>query len=264
MLEAAKLACSQRSLTSSPWCCRRRWKAGCIWPPPTTVQLEKLASLGRLAAGVLHDLNNPLTAIMAYTDFLSRKLQRDGAERTDLQRLVSIQEAAERIQRLSRELIHYARPDNPHLPLDLHVVIDRALAFCSDGLNDGEVAVERHFGQLPPIRGVEAALTQVFVNLVTNACHAMEAQGGALRISTANRGEVVHVAVADDGAGIDEQHMGRIFDAYFSTKPRNVGFGLGLSIVRRVVREHGGRVRAEPNDPRGVVFVLELPINHDG
>jgi signal transduction histidine kinase len=226
-----------------------------------TVQLEKLASLGRLAAGVLHDLNNPLTAIMAYADFLSRKLQRDGAERNDLQRLMAIQEAAERIQRLSRELLNYARPDNPHLPLDVHGVIDRALEFCSDGLRDAEIDVQRSYGALPPVRGVEAALTQVFVNLFTNASHALGERGGVLRITTAHDQTLVRVAVADDGPGVAEAHLERIFDAYFSTKPPDVGFGLGLSIVRRVVREHGGQVRAEANDPNGVVFVVELPTN---
>ncbi len=238
------------------------------------IQLEKLASLGRSATGIVHELNNPLTAILAYSEYLSQKLH-GAAEPTDLDRLGRIIEAAHRIQRYSRDLVDYSRPAaGLPAPVDLHDVIDRALGFCMHGLSGAAIQVERSYGEIPFVDGVESPLTQVFVNLFTNAWHAMAETGGILRIRTflaqggsgpaaRDRGIVV-VEVADDGPGIAEDHLARVFDAYFTTKPKGIGTGLGLDIVRQIVGDHGGRIHAQNHPPHGALFRIDLPLPRAG
>src|SRR5262249_37510673 len=137
------------------------------------IQSEKLASLGQIAAGVVHELNNPLTSIVAYSDYLRKKGERNGADVADLERLTRINEAAERILRFSRDLIAYSRPSTEvPAPVAIHDVIDRALVFCEHVLERTGVMVERTFGDVKLVRGVAGQLTQVFVNLFTNACQA--------------------------------------------------------------------------------------------
>jgi signal transduction histidine kinase len=121
--------------------------------------------------------------------------------------------------------------------------------------------VERNFGEIHPVRGVAGQLTQVFVNLFTNAAHAMRDQGGLLTITTSmpTPGEVL-VIITDDGHGIDQDTLPKIFDPFFTTKVDGRGTGLGLSIVRSIVTNHGGRILAASNSPKGTVFNVALPI----
>ncbi len=226
------------------------------------IQSEKLASLGQIAAGIVHELNNPLTTIVAYSDFLRRKLAGRG-DPADVERLLRINEAAERILRFSRDLTAYSRPSNEvPAPVAIHDVIERALVFCEHELDKTGVMVERHFGEVRPVRGVAGQLTQVFVNLFTNAAHAMRDHGGLLSIATTMNegdGREISVTITDDGHGIDEEHRQRIFEPFFTTKTDGSGTGLGLSIVRSIVESHGGQITAAGKDPRGTVFLLELP-----
>lgn len=228
------------------------------------IQSEKLASLGQIAAGIVHELNNPLTTIVAYSDFLRKKAQRAGSDPADVERLGRINEAAERILRFSRDLTAYSRPSSESpAPVAIHDVIDRALGFCEHELDKTGVMVERNFAEVPAVRGVAGQLTQVFVNLFTNAAHAMREEGGLLTVSTTAREGEVEIVITDDGHGIDEVHRDRIFEPFFTTKTDGSGTGLGLSIVRSIVQNHGGRIRVDGNDPRGAAFHLELPAASD-
>jgi C4-dicarboxylate-specific signal transduction histidine kinase len=226
------------------------------------IQLEKLASLGQMVAGIVHEINNPLTSIVAYSDYLRKKGERAGSDQADVDRLSRINEAAERILRFSRDLTEYSRPRKVvPASVPIHDVIDRALVFCEHELDQTGVMVERNFGEIHPVRGVAGQLTQVFVNLFTNAAHAMRDQGGLLTITTSmpREGEV-EVIVTDDGHGIDQDTLPKIFDPFFTTKVDGRGTGLGLSIVRSIVTNHGGRILAGSNSPSGTVFKVELPI----
>lgn len=226
------------------------------------LQAEKLATLGQMAAGVVHELNNPLTSILAYTDLLLQKATRLGTEPTDVERLTRIADAAHRILRFSRELVAYARPstDVP-APVSIHDVLEKALVFCEHVVSAAAVSVERHYGAAQPVRGIPSQLTQIFVNLVTNACDAMRG-GGRLSLATEDAPGFVVVRVTDDGDGIDEAHLGRVFEPFFTTKGEHEGTGLGLSIVHRIAARHRGSVRVERRSPRGTTFVLELPSAH--
>lgn len=230
------------------------------------VQAEKLASLGQIAAGVVHELNNPLTSIVAYTDWLIRKqtTSAGGGDPDSLERLRRIGESASRILRFTRDLVAYARPSSEvPVPVSVHTVIDQALAFCEHVLAQHGPQVERRFAEgVPAVRGMHEQLVQVFVNLFTNACHAMPAEGGALIVSTAltDDGLRLGVFVEDNGHGIAADQMTQIFAPFFTTKVDGRGTGLGLSIVKNIMDNHSAEIRAERGDGGGARFVLLFPV----
>lgn len=227
------------------------------------VQAEKLASLGQIAAGVVHELNNPLTSIVAYTDWLIRKAGPEG-DPDSIERLRRIGESASRILRFTRDLVAYARPSSEvPVPVSLHNVLDQALAFCEHVLAEHGAKVERAYGEaIPPVRGMPEQLAQVFVNLFTNACHAMPADGGKLVVSTQMRldGKAVVVTVEDNGHGIPIEHQQQIFTPFFTTKADGRGTGLGLSIVKNIVDGHEGDIYVERHASGGARFVLAFPV----
>ncbi len=225
------------------------------------VQSEKLASLGQIAAGVVHELNNPLTSILTYTEYLRRKAERHGGDEADVERLRRIEGAAERILRFSRDLVAYARPSTGvRTALDVHAAIDQALGFCEHEIVASETHLVRSYAaDLPRVHAVAAELTQVFVNLVTNACHAMT-PGGTLTIATERAGDRVRVRVRDTGHGIEPGHLERVFDPFFTTKSEGRGSGLGLSIVAGIVTSAGGSISVESTPGQGASFDLELRV----
>ncbi len=226
------------------------------------IQAGKLATLGQIAAGIVHELNNPLTSIVAYSDYLHRKARSTGADPADVERLARINEAAERILRFSRDLMAYSRPTAAvPAPVAIHDMIERALVFCDHVLGEMRVVVERDFNDVRLVRGVAGQLTQVFVNLFTNAAHAMRERGGRLIIKTTTlpAEDAVRITIQDEGHGIDATHIEKIFEPFFTTKTDGTGSGLGLSIVRNIVASHGGKIRAYAHPQGGTVFELELP-----
>jgi signal transduction histidine kinase len=239
-----------------------RLRAAAIEHESLLVQSDKLASLGQLAAGMVHEINNPLTSILAYTDFLSKRAAaREDPD--DVERLRRISESAHRMLRLSRDIVSYARPSSTITqPVVLSAVIEQALVFCDHLLQAAGVDIHRAFGDgVLPVRGRPEQLAQVFVNLFTNACHAMPEKGGRLSITTeltTDEGRV-RVVVGDNGHGIETAHIGRVFVPFFTTKDEKHGTGLGLAIVKRIVESHDGRVEVESDDG-GTRFVIQLPV----
>jgi signal transduction histidine kinase len=142
----------------------------------------------------------------------------------------------------------------------IHAVIDRALGFCMHLLGSSDIVVERSYCDLPMIDGLETPLTQVFVNLITNAWHAMRDDAGTLRLATRREDDMIIIQVSDEGRGIAPENLGRLFDAYFTTKSKTTGIGLGLHIVHQIIVDHGGRISATNREPRGARFTIELPL----
>lgn len=226
------------------------------------VQAEKLASLGQIAAGVVHELNNPLTSIVAYTDWLIRK-QGAAGDPDSLERLRRIGESASRILRFTRDLVAYARPSSEvPVPVSVHTVVEQALAFCEHIIAQHGASVDRRFAEnIPAVKGKHEQLVQVFVNLFTNACHALPAEGGQLLVQTAltpDQSRIV-IAVEDNGHGIAPDHLAQIFMPFFTTKVDGRGTGLGLSIVKNIMDNHGAEIRAERGGNGGARFVLVFP-----
>jgi signal transduction histidine kinase len=232
------------------------------------LQADKLATFGQIAASLVHELNNPLTSIVAYSDYLIRKALSLGprvglAGSDDVERLRRISESANRMLRFTRDLVTYARPSSGIAgPVVLHGVIDQAVAFCEHVLAASGVRVEREFGaDVLTVRGVGEQLVQVFVNLLTNASQAAPPEAGCVLVVTsvdAAERRIV-IVVEDNGSGIAPEHLDHVFAPFFTTKSEGHGTGLGLSIVKSIVESHDGDIRVESHLGRGTRFVIRLP-----
>ncbi|MBN8472931.1 PAS domain S-box protein [Corallococcus exiguus] len=229
------------------------------------IHAEKLASIGQLAASVVHEINNPMTAVATYADaLLQRSRMTPGANPADQEKLKKILESSHRILRFTRDLVSYARPaqDRPER-VSLNAVVDMAVGFCEHVVSQARVSVQREYSSdVPPLAAVRANLVQVFVNLITNACHAMQ-PGGLVYLSTLQEGPEAVVRVRDTGTGIEQRNLSRIFEPFFTTKPEGRGTGLGLSICQGIVENHGGRLTVESTLGQGTTFTVRLPLAAD-
>jgi signal transduction histidine kinase len=226
------------------------------------VRSEKLATVGRLAAGVAHEVGNPLGAIEGYLE-LARSRLRDGRGGEAEEYLRRAGDEVQRIDRTVRELLDFARPSPPALaPLDLSAALDASLrlARVQSRFRDVEVEVELPEG-LPRVVADEHTLAQVLLNLLLNAGDAMEGRG-RLRIEGRPGGAGpdgaprVLLAVADRGPGIDPADLPRLFDPFFTTKEPGQGTGLGLAICHRVMESFGGEITVVNRPEGGAVFTL--------
>jgi PAS domain S-box-containing protein len=229
-------------------------------------QAQRLSELGQLAAGIVHELNNPLTAVTVYSESLTQKLSRTpGTDPADLEKLRTIREAGERLIRFSRDLMAYARPAPERVDdVDLAAVLDQAARMCEPALRRGQARLELRVGELPRVHGVRDSLLQLFVNLLTNAAQALPARGGTVRLE-ADAGQAGVVArVADDGRGMSADVRSRIFEPFFSTKSDGGGSGLGLCIAQRIVLRHGGRIAVASEPEQGTTVTVTLPLRPPG
>ncbi len=225
-------------------------------------QAQRLAELGRIAAAVVHELNNPLTAVTAYSEALVAKLSLSAHDPADLEKLRRILDAGKRIQRFSRDLIAYARPARHEMEfVDLSKVLEQAAQMCDPALRAACARVEQRFEQVPPVWGQRGTLLQVFVNLVTNAAHALEPEGGTVTLELAPAGEHVAARIKDDGAGMTPEVKRRAFEPFFTTKADGRGSGLGLCIVESIVSRHGGAISLESEPDAGTTFTVMLPVS---
>ncbi len=226
------------------------------------IQAEKLATLGQLAAGVVHEINNPLTSISVYADYLGKKLRKQGAEAGELAMLDKILDGANRILKCVRDLVNYAKPSPARLDvLSLNEVVERSVSFCEHVIERASATLEKQLAyELPLLYGVEDQLQQVLINVITNACHAIPEQGGQIWIRTSDlRDGNLLVEVGDNGHGITAEHLPHIFDPFFTTKEPGAGTGLGLSIVKKIVDFHEGSIMVRSSVGGGAVFSIALP-----
>ena len=225
------------------------------------VHAEKLASVGRLAAGIVHELNNPLTSITMNAEALTSAAQAPGIAAADRSKIAKILEASQRLLRFTRELLTYAKPATSSFEaIDIAELLAQSVAFCELPIRESRATVELSIERdLPFVAGVRSNLTQVFVNLITNACHALDGPG-TIELSARRLQGQLEVRVRDEGRGIPSSDVGRIFEPFFTTKADGRGTGLGLSIVQGIVTRHGGSVAVHREDPRGTSFTVRLPL----
>jgi len=226
------------------------------------VRAERLATLGELAAGVVHELNNPLTSITVYAEYLVRKLEAQGLEAADLEKLRRIGASAQRILRFSRDLVQYARPSGRNLePIDLAGVVRQSVSICEHLVERGGIALEVEVDpELPVVHAVGGQLEQVLINLITNAVHAVENGGRVLVRAAAESPSTVLLEVADSGPGIADEDRAKIFEPFFTTKSDGKGTGLGLPIVRNIIEQHRGEISVHRSELGGASFRVILPI----
>jgi two-component system NtrC family sensor kinase len=216
---------------------------------------QKLASIGRLAAGVAHEINNPLTGVLTFAHLLRDKENMDPQDVEDLDLIIhETTRAAEIVQRLldfSRE-----RPANMER-LEINTVIDRTIQLIRNQKLFDRIYIHQEFQEdLPPVQGDVNQLQQVLLNLTLNACGAMP-EGGDLTIRTAAEEAHVLIEVTDTGCGIPPEDVDQIFDPFFSTKPK--GSGLGLSVSYGIVQQHGGSIQVRSQPGEGSTFTVVLP-----
>src|SRR5438034_425155 len=221
------------------------------------VQTEKLVSLGQLAAGAAHEINNPLAAILGFSDLLADDQTLPEKARCTASK---IREQARRTKTLVGNLLSFARQVPPERTLlDINTVVNNAVQLRALDLRPSTARIEQQLESvLPGVRGDGNQLMQVFFNLINNAIDAMDShKGGVLTIKTMrDRGNVV-ILFSDTGPGIKEPH--RVFDPFYTTKPVGKGTGLGLSICFGIVQEHNGKILCYNRQEGGAVFRVELP-----
>jgi signal transduction histidine kinase len=219
------------------------------------VRSEKLATVGRLAAGVAHEVGNPLGAIIGFVDLALAKLPSDPTETKAYLERIAVE--VRRIDRTVRELLDFSRPAPPTLmPIDLGRAAEGALrlARMQDRFKDVEVALEIPQG-MARVLADERHLAQVLLNLLLNAGDAMQG-AGRVRLSASGGAGRVRLEVSDTGPGIAPDDLPRIFDPFFTTKEPGKGTGLGLSICHRIMESFGGEIGARNGEGRGAVFTL--------
>jgi signal transduction histidine kinase/CheY-like chemotaxis protein len=225
------------------------------------LQTEKLAALGQMVTGIAHELSNPLTSILGYSQRLL--VRKDLAGSTEEAR--QIYEEAERASTILRQLLLSAREARPERKrVALNQVVQRAMDLQRFGSASEKIRIELDLDPtLPFVTGDSGQLQQVLMNLIGNARQAIVQAGraGTIRLRTARNGDRRTILqVIDDGPGIPQAILARIFDPFFTTKPAGVGTGLGLAIVLSVVREHGGQVSVSSPPDGGSAFTVELPV----
>ena len=229
---------------------------------------DRMASVGTLAAGVAHEINNPLAYILANLGFVADMLQPHhlvlGPEGDEIfSALEEARSGAERVREIVRDLKTFSRSDPRRGPVDVHGILDTMCAMAHNEIRHRARLEKDYALMLPYADGDESHLGQVFLNLLVNAAQAIP-EGGrehhTIRVATRldEDGRIV-VEVADDGVGIPEEVRDRIFDPFFTTKPVGVGTGLGLSICRNLVTGDGGEIEVESAPGRGTTFRVRLP-----
>ena len=226
-------------------------------------QSNKLASVGRLAAGIAHEINNPLTGVLTYSSLMLQGAGDDQELRDDLETIVH---ETKRCREIVRGLLDFARQVPPRKAfMDLNEIVQRALDIVDHQLGVHNIRFTRTLADdLPQVRVDPNQIQQVLINLLVNAADAIGVKGGEIFISTALKrlgGEpTLELKVADDGCGIPATELDKIFEPFYTTKESG-GTGLGLAVAWGIINEHGGTISVSSQPDRGTAFTVHLPLN---
>jgi len=221
----------------------------------------RLAAVGELAAGVAHELNNPLAAVQAFAQLLHDKDDLEASVRQDVE---TIYREAKRATKITTNLLRFARRHKPEKQIvSINEVLEKSLELHAHKMKTSNIDVVTDLDpDLPPTMADADQIHQVFVNIITNSIQAMTEGSGKRRLHVAARraGGIIRISFEDTGPGIREENLASIFDPFFTTKEVGKGTGLGLSICYGIIKEHGGHIYARSEYSRGATFVVEIPI----
>ncbi len=224
------------------------------------IQSEKLSAVGQFVAGVAHELNNPLTSVIGFSELL----QATSSDPKEQEHLGHITRNALRCHKIVHSLLSFSRQHEPERKLvRLHEIADSVLEIVSYDMRVNNVTLVREYAaELPPLLGDSHQLQQVVLNIVSNARQALETfrRDGEITLRTGADDDRVWLRIIDNGPGISPENLKKIFDPFFTTKPQGKGTGLGLSLSYGIVQEHRGAIRAESQPGVGTEFILEFPI----
>lgn len=229
------------------------------------IQAEKLTSLGQLAASIAHEVNNPLSGTLNYTQLLARKVEKGQVDtEVALDYLSKMESELLRSTKLIQNLLNFARQSPPDFqPVNLNSVINHALDLVSPSAKKQKIRVINELDpSLPELMADASQLQQVCINLILNAIQAMP-QGGRLTLRTCVRNGQIKLEVQDTGVGIPPENIGKLFTPFFSTKPEVKGVGLGLPVAYGIVQRHQGKIEVRSQEGEGSTFTVSLPLHPD-
>ena len=225
-----------------------------------TIESERLNALTLLAAGVAHEIGNPLNSLNIHLQLMERQARKfNGAARDELQESIDVARSEiARLDSIVTQFLRAIRPTRPQLrPENINVVVQEAVRFFASQIEERDIVVEQALrSDLPMIQVDRDQMKQAFYNVIKNSLEAMKRRG-ILRIRTDTDDSHVLIKFVDTGGGISAENLSRIFEPYFTTKPS--GTGLGLLVVRRIVREHGGELSIESSEGKGLTLTIRLP-----
>ena len=231
------------------------------------VQSEKLASIGKLAATIAHEINNPLNGILTYTKLIERKIAEKTYTDDDIPKfqnyLAIMERETERCSNIVRDLLDFARQREPTLKPDVHIneVLEDTLSLLANQIALQEITLEKEYGTLPPIMADPMQLRQAFFNIIINACEAMQKKGHLILTTAYSKTKSeIKVEIADNGVGILEEHLPKIFDPFFTSK--EMGTGLGLSVVYGIISSHLGTIEVKSKLRKGTTIIITLPTHN--
>lgn len=227
------------------------------------IQSEKLASLGKLAAGIAHEINNPLGGILIYSHLLLEETNKNSPHYENLKKIVK---ETSRCKDIVKGLLEFARPKEPETSqVDINDIVESSLAIMERQALFQNIKIKKSYApDMPRIVADSAQLQQVFMNIILNAAEAMDGNG-ILTLSTALDGDKTHIEVkfSDTGHGIKEEDKRRLFEPFFSTKEVGKGTGLGLAISYSIIQKHNGTIEVESEIEKGSTFTVRLPVTRE-
>ena len=224
------------------------------------LQSEKMASLGKLSAGIAHNINNPLSGILMYAGILLEEMDENDPRREDLKRII---EEANRCKLIVKDLLEFSRQTNDTIePIDLNQTIRQCLSILENQPLFHNIQIVKELEtSLPEILVNKNHINQVLTNMVLNAADAMEGKG-ILTVKTGHSTTEVKITISDTGCGISPENLSRIFDPFFTTKEEGKGTGLGLSTSYGIIKNHHGDIEVESEIGKGTTFIIKLPIKN--
>lgn len=234
------------------------------------IEAGRLASIGELAAGIAHEINNPVAIMVEEAGWIEDLMSDDGplSEETlaEIQRAVQqIQEQGDRCKQITYKLLSFARKTDPTVKeVSINRLVEEVIGLVSQKSRYGGVKIITDLSAgLPPVAASPSELQQVLLNLVNNAVDAIESDGGTVEVITSQEQGDIHLTVTDTGIGIAESNLARIFDPFYTTKPVGQGTGLGLSICYGIINKLGGEIKVTSVKGKGSAFTVTLPADQN-
>ncbi len=223
------------------------------------VRAGKMAALGELAAGVAHEINNPLTGVLTFSSLMLKKTEEAHPWKKDLENIV---QQTTRCRNIVKGLLDFARQRKPDKKeWDIHALIDRTLTLVENQARFQNIKIVKELKANMPMLFVDAdQIQQVFMNIIINAADAMGGEGGALSVKTDFNHGIAEISFTDTGCGMSKEHLSKLFTPFFTTKETGKGTGLGLAISYGIIQTHGGEIEAESEAGKGSTFRIKLPV----